>query len=189
MDWDTPFLNIWRVWQITRQSPRVIWSTPCFNVTQSKKFPPFFQFVHASWQSHNGLINNRPGWRQWASLGLMQALWFGFGLCGLWRVKENHLFWCAFFSHVSDMHALSGVLRARCFSLSVCSNCCQTDGDWSEGSLLHFHKANLTSFCQPFYQLSLFLLVFNRVLSLTSAVALKFGSLIIVTQLLLYKLT
>lgn len=52
-----------------------------------------------------------------------------------------------------------------------------------------FYKANLSSFCQPFYQLSLFLLVFNRVLSLTSAVVLKFGSLIIVTQLSLYKLT
>lgn len=112
--------------------------------------------MHASWQSHNGLINNRPSWRQWASFGLMQALWFGFGLRGLWRVKENHLFWCAFFSHVSDMHALSGFLRARCFSLSVCSTCCQTDGDWSEGSLLCFHKTNLTAF----YQLNLFLLFF-----------------------------
>lgn len=76
--------------------------------------------MHASWQSHKGLINNRPSWRQWASLGLMQSLWFGFGLHGLWRVKESHLFWCAFFSHVSDMHALSRFLRAS-FSLNVCS--------------------------------------------------------------------
>lgn len=89
----------------------------CFNVTQSKDFPQFFHFVHASWQSHNGLINNRPSWRQWASLGLTQALWFGFGLRGLWRVKENGLFSCAFFSHVSDMHALSTFLRA---TLSLC---------------------------------------------------------------------
>lgn len=40
-------------------------------------FLQFFHFVHDSCQSHNGLINSRPSWRQWAGFGLTQELWFG----------------------------------------------------------------------------------------------------------------
>lgn len=60
-----------------------------------------------SCQSHNGLISSRPTWRQWAGFGLLQDLWFGFGLCGLWSAEKNRLFWRAFLLYVSHMHVLS----------------------------------------------------------------------------------
>lgn len=52
-----------------------------------QSFLQFFHFAHDSCQTHNGLIKSRPSWRQWASFGLMQALWFGLGLCGLWSAE------------------------------------------------------------------------------------------------------
>lgn len=57
-------------------------------------FLQFFHFVHDSCQSHNGLINSRPSWRQWAGFGLMQELWFGLGLCGPKCRKELVILTC-----------------------------------------------------------------------------------------------
>lgn len=55
-------------------------------------FLQFFHFVQNSCQSHNGLISSRPSWRQWAGFGLVQDLWFGLGLCGLWSAEKYQLF-------------------------------------------------------------------------------------------------
>lgn len=50
-------------------------------------FIQFFHFVHDSCQSHNSLIKSRPSWRQWASFGLVQALWFGFR--AMWTIESR----------------------------------------------------------------------------------------------------
>lgn len=76
-------------------------------------FLQFFHFVYNSCQSHNGLISSRPSWRQWAGFGLVQDLWFGLRLCGLWSTEKNHLFWRAFLLYVSHMHVLSAFLERR----------------------------------------------------------------------------
>lgn len=85
-----------------------------------QSFLQFFHFVHDSCQTHNGLIKSRPSWRQWASFGLMQALWFGLGLCGLRSAEKNHLFWCAFLSYASHMHVLSAFLREEWTYTGAC---------------------------------------------------------------------
>lgn len=67
--------------------------------------------MHDSCQNHNCLISTRPSWRQLAGFGLLQDLWFGLGLWGLWSAAKSHLFWRAFLLYASHMHVLSALWR------------------------------------------------------------------------------
>lgn len=144
------------------------------------RFLQFFHFVHDSCQSHNGLINSRPSWRQWAGFGLMQALWFGLGLCGLWSAEKNHLFWCAFLLYASHMHVLSAFLReewtyaaACCVSFCIGRTCC-LKLQWTErnrDSILFWQQdwfGHCSSLHLSLSALRSFLLVHNQILSLSS---------------------
>lgn len=93
---------------------------PWFCLWSCTEFLQFFHFVQNSCQSHNGLICNRPSWRQWAGSGLMQNLWCGLRLCELWSTEKNHLFWRAFLSYASHMHVLSEFSRGEWAYAGAC---------------------------------------------------------------------
>lgn len=131
-----------------------------------KSFHQFFHLVLDSCQSHNGLISSRPTWRQWAGFGLLQDLWFGFGLCGLWSAEKNRLFWRAFLLYVSHMHVLSvffwggrvnlrqGLLCLLLLFVLLATSNCRADG----GGVYFDNKTDLVTALslpalRPFYLL------------------------------------